>query len=130
MKVIHTDKAPAAIGPYSQAISHQGVLYCSGQIALSPTGEDRTQAPVEEQTEQALHNLQAVLKAGGSSLNHVLKVGIFLADMDDFQAVNTIYAKFFVNHKPARACVAVRTLPKHALVEIECVAAIITEEGT
>ena len=130
MKIIHTDKAPAAIGPYSQAIAHHGILYCSGQIALSPTGEDRTQAPVEEQTELALQNLQAVLEAGGSSLNQVLKVGIFLADMDDFAKVNHVYAQFFVNHKPARACVAVRTLPKNALVEIECVAAMITEEGT
>jgi len=128
MNIIHTDNAPAAIGPYSQAIAHNGILYCSGQIALSPAGNDYTQAAVEVQTEQALHNLKAVLEAGGSSLNHVLKVGIFLADMDDFQKVNEVYSRFFVEHKPARACVAVRTLPRHALVEIECTAAIISNE--
>lgn len=127
MRIIHTDDAPAAIGPYSQAIEHNGVLYCSGQIALCPTGEDKTQASVEEQTEQALNNLHAVLKAGGSSLNHVIKVGIFLADMADFHKVNAVYATFFSEHKPARACVAVKTLPKHALVEIECVAAVVDD---
>ncbi|MAA78647.1 MAG: hypothetical protein CL916_05260 [Deltaproteobacteria bacterium] len=127
MKIVHSDQAPAAIGPYSQAVSHNGILYCSGQIALGSDGSDHTKEPVQEQTHLALENLKAVLEAGGSSLEHVLKVGIFLADMNDFQAVNEIYAQYFVHHRPARACVAVRTLPKNALVEIECTAAVIAE---
>jgi 2-iminobutanoate/2-iminopropanoate deaminase len=125
MKIVHSDAAPAAIGPYSQAIAHNGILYCSGQIALGADGVDYTHTSVEEQTERSLENLKAVIEAGGSSLNHVLKVGIFLADMDDFQMVNTVYARYFSSHKPARACVAVRTLPRNAMVEIECVAAIV-----
>ena len=127
MKIVHSDQAPAAIGPYSQAVSHNGVLYCSGQIALGADGSDHTKAPVKEQTRLALDNLKAVLEAGGSSLENVVKVGIFLADMNDFQAVNEVYAQYFVHHRPARACVAVRTLPKNALVEIECTAAIVSE---
>ena len=126
MKIIHSDQAPAAIGPYSQAVSHNGILYCSGQIALGSDGSDHTKAPVQEQTRLALENLKAVLEAGGSSLEHVLKVGVFLADMNDFQAVNEVYAQYFIQHRPARACVAVRTLPKNALVEIECTAAVIS----
>ena len=125
MNIIHSDKAPAAIGPYSQAISHNGVLYCSGQIALGADGSDHTKASIENQTRLALENLKAVLEAGGSSLEYVLKVGIFLADMNDFQAVNEVYSQYFTHHRPARACVAVRTLPKNALVEIECTAAVI-----
>ena len=124
MNIIHSNKAPAAIGPYSQAVAHNGILYCSGQIALGADGSDYTKAPVQEQTRHALNNMKAVLEAGGSSLEHVLKVGIFLADMDDFQVVNEVYAEYFVHHRPARACVAVRTLPRHALVEIECTAVI------
>ena len=125
MKIIATDRAPKAIGPYSQAIAHMGVLYCSGQIALAPDGTDHTQADIQTQTRVALENLTAVLQAGGSDLNHVIKVSIFLVDMEDFQQVNEIYASFFTHHRPARACVAVRTLPKNAKVEIECIAAII-----
>ena len=125
MKIVHSDSAPAAIGPYSQAIAHNGILYCSGQIALDSDGVDYTHTSVEDQTDRALTNLKAVLTEGGSSLNHVLKVGIFLADMTDFHIVNTVYARYFSNHKPARACVAVRTLPRNALVEIDCVAVII-----
>ena len=124
MNIVHSEKAPAAIGPYSQAVSHNGVLYCSGQIALGADGSDNTKAPVEEQTRIALENLKAVLEAGGSSLEYVVKVGIFLADMNDFQAVNEVYAQYFVHHRPARACVAVRTLPRNALVEIECTAVV------
>ena len=125
MKIIATDKAPQAIGPYSQAIAHMGVLYCSGQIALGADGSDHTQADVQTQTRIALENLKAVLHAGGSSLENVLKVSIFLVDMDDFQQVNEVYASFFSQHRPARACVAVCTLPKNASVEIECIAAVV-----
>lgn len=124
MKIVHSDSAPAAIGPYSQAVAYNGVLYCSGQIALGADGTDYTDRSIQEQTVQVLENLKAVLEAGGSSFEKVVKVGIFLADMGDFQAVNEIYAQYFVHHKPARACVAVRTLPRNALVEIECMAAI------
>ena len=124
MKTISTEKAPQAIGPYSQAILHNGILYCSGQIALLPNGEDCTKEPVEEQTQIALQNLKSVLEAGGSSLDQVLKVTIFLADMGDFQKVNAVYERYFSAHKPARACVAARTLPKNAMVEIDCIAAV------
>jgi 2-iminobutanoate/2-iminopropanoate deaminase len=125
MKIVHSAGAPAAIGPYSQAVAHNGILYCSGQIALGADGVDHTHTSVEEQKDSALSNLKAVLEEGGSTLNHVLKVGIFLANMDDFHTVNKVYARYFSMHKPARACVAVRTLPRNALVEIDCVAAII-----
>ena len=125
MKIISTKNAPQAIGPYSQAIAHQGVLYCSGQIALGADGSDHTQADIQTQTRLTLENLKGVLEAGGSDLEHVLKVSIFLADMADFQQVNEIYATFFPLHRPARACVAVRTLPKNARIEIECIAALI-----
>lgn len=124
MKIVHSNSAPAAIGPYSQAVAHNGILYCSGQIALGADGTDYTDRSIQEQTKQVLENIKAVLEAGGSSFEKVLKVGIFLADMSDFQAVNEIYGQYFVVHKPARACVAVRTLPRNALVEIECTAAI------
>ena len=121
MKTISTTDAPQAIGPYSQAIAANGVIYTSGQIALLPDGTMLT-AGVEEQTEQVMKNLSAVLMAGESSLNDVIKTTIFLADMDDFLKVNKIYAKYFGNHKPARSTVAVKTLPLNALVEIECIA--------
>ena len=124
MNIVSTAQAPQAIGPYSQAVLHNGILYCSGQIALRPNGEDCTQHPIQEQTHIALQNLRAVLEAGGSSMEQVLKVTIFLADMGDFQQVNQVYKEYFIQHKPARACVAVKTLPKNALVEIDCVAAV------
>ena len=124
MNIISTPDAPKAIGPYSQAIAHNGVLYCSGQIALCSDGSDHTATDVEKQTRIALRNLKAVVEAGGSTFEKVLKVTIFLADMADFQRVNGVYSEFFHQHKPARACVAVRTLPKNALVEIDCIAAL------
>ncbi len=124
MNIISTSQAPSAIGPYSQAIAHNGILYCSGQIALGCDGSDHTKADVQTQTRMALENLKAVVEAGGSTFSQVLKVTIFLADMEDFQSVNSVYTEFFSTHKPARACVAVRTLPKNALVEIDCIAAI------
>ncbi len=121
MKFVETKSAPAAIGPYSQAVIHGGLVYTSGQIALTPEGE-MIEADIKKQTEQVLKNLQAVLLEAGSTLDKVIKTTIFLADMDDFIEVNDIYASYFKDHKPARATVAVKTLPKNALVEIDCIA--------
>ncbi|MEE2834890.1 MAG: Rid family detoxifying hydrolase [Myxococcota bacterium] len=121
MKIIATDRAPAAIGAYSQATVHQGVVYASGQIALSPDGT-WAGGDVSAQTEQVLTNLAAVLEAAGSSLNDVLKATIFLEDMADFSAVNAVYAQAFSEHRPARECVAARALPRGAAVEISCIA--------
>ncbi|MEA1879634.1 MAG: RidA family protein [Campylobacterota bacterium] len=121
MKILSTNNAPQAIGPYSQAVAVNGMIYTSGQIALLPDGTMLT-GDVKEQTEQVMLNLTAVLNEGGAGLNDVIKTTIFLADMDDFLKVNEVYAKYFGNHKPARSTVAVKTLPKNALVEIECIA--------
>jgi len=121
MKLISTKDAPAAIGPYSQAIEANGLVYTSGQIALMANGnmEDRG---VEQQTHQVMKNLFYVLKAAGAHFNDVIKTTIYLADMNDFETVNKVYAHYFGTHKPARSTVAVRSLPKNALVEIECIA--------
>jgi len=121
MKFISTVEAPQAIGPYSQAVEVNGMLYTSGQIALTPEGV-MLEEDVSIQTHQVMKNLSAVLKAGGSSLGNVMKTTIFLADMNDFNTVNTIYAEYFGEHKPVRSTVAVKTLPKNALVEIDCIA--------
>ena len=123
MKIISTPDAPRAIGPYSQAVVTGGMLYSSGQIALTPEGE-LIDGGIREQTRQVLNNLSAVLEAAGTSLQQVVKTTIFLADMDDFAAVNEIYAEFFGAHRPARSTVAVRTLPKNVLVEIDCIATV------
>jgi len=121
VEVVQTDNAPQAIGPYSQAMKVGDFIFTSGQIALTPSGE-MVQDDIELQTEQVMKNLQAVLEAAGSSLKNVVKTTIFLANMDDFAKVNSIYEKWFDGHKPARSTVAVKTLPKNALVEIECIA--------
>ena len=118
---IATSQAPQAIGPYSQAVAVGGMIYTSGQIALTPEGKMR-ENDITAQTEQVMQNLSAVLEAAGSSLQKVVKTTIFLADMEDFATVNAIYEKWFGDHKPARSTVAVKTLPKNALVEIECIA--------
>ena len=123
MEYISTQKAPEAIGPYSQAVKIGEMIYTSGQIALIPHGEF-LESGIEEQTVQVLTNLQNVLKAAGSDLNHVIKTTIFLAHMADFEVVNEVYANFFKDHKPARSTVAVRTLPKNALIEIEAIATV------
>ncbi len=120
LDIIATQNAPQAIGPYSQAIEAKGVIYTSGQIGLTPQGV--LVEGIEAQTRQVLNNLSEVLKAGGSSLQNVVKTTIFLSNMDDFALVNAIYAEFFGEHKPARSTVAVKALPKDALVEIECIA--------
>ena len=120
LDIIATQNAPQAIGPYSQAIKANGVIYTSGQIGLNPQGS--LTEGIEAQTRQVLTNLSEVLKTVNSSLDKVVKTTIFLSNMEDFGIVNTIYAEFFGEHKPARSTVAVKTLPKDALVEIECVA--------
>lgn len=121
MKYVQTDKAPSAIGPYSQAVVANGMVYTSGQIALTPEGV-MLESDVVVQTKQVLENLQAVLEAAGSSMDQVVKTTIFIDSMDDFVIINEIYEDFFGSHKPARATVAVKTLPKNALVEIDAVA--------
>ena len=121
MKFVQTNRAPAAIGPYSQAVVANGMVFTSGQIALTPEGV-MLEDDVVIQTKQVLQNLQAVLEEAGASMQSVIKTTIFLASMDDFATVNEIYAEAFGSHKPVRSTVAVKTLPKNALVEIDAVA--------
>ena len=121
-EIVATGSAPAAIGPYSQAVKAGGMLYCSGQIALDPATMQMVGATAAEQAERVLQNLEAVLKAGGSSFDKVVRTTIYLVSMADFAAVNEIYGKRFPSHKPARATVAVKELPKQGLVEIDCIA--------
>ncbi len=123
MKFVQTTKAPSAIGPYSQAVVVNGMVYTSGQIALLPDGSDTVLGEdVVAQAKQVMQNLEAVLDEAGSSLGSVIKTTIFLADMNDFAVVNEIYADAFGSHKPVRSTVAVKTLPKNALVEIDALA--------
>ncbi len=121
MTIVSTPQAPAAIGPYSQAIKLEGMVFTSGQVALRADGSFND-GDVQEQTRQVFANLSAVLAQAGSSLGQVVKTTVFLADMDDFTLMNEIYAQAFGDHKPARSTVAVKTLPKNAKVEIECIA--------
>lgn len=123
-EIISTDKAPGAIGPYSQAIKAGGLLYCSGQIPIDPSTGEFVEGGVTEQTEQVFKNLIAVLEAGGTGLEGVVKTTVFLADMNDFAAMNEVYAKYFNSNKPARATVQAARLPRDAKVEIECIAAV------
>lgn len=123
MQAIFTPNAPEAIGPYSQAIVHNGLVYTSGQIALNPQGI-MNEGDIQAQTTQVFENLKAILEQAGSSLQKVIKTSVFLSDMKNFGAMNAIYATYFGDHKPARSTIAVKTLPKNALVEIECIAAI------
>lgn len=123
MKVVYTDKAPAAIGPYSQAMSLNGVLFTSGQIPVDPATGEISGDTIEVQAEQVMKNLGEVLKEAGSSFENAVKTTCFLADMGDFAKFNEVYAKYFVN-KPARSCVAVKTLPKNVLCEVEVIAAV------
>lgn len=123
MTVVYTEKAPAAIGPYSQAMILNHVLYTSGQIAIVPETGEIAGSTIEEQAEQVCKNLGEVLSAAGTSFENVVKTTCFLADMNDFAAFNAVYAKYFVS-KPARSCVAVRTLPKNVLCEVEVIAAV------
>jgi 2-iminobutanoate/2-iminopropanoate deaminase len=121
MREIETNKAPNAIGPYSQAIKVNDMVYTSGQIPLTPDGE-LIDGDIHDQTRQVLINLQNVLEAAGTSLDNVVKTTIYLSDMDNFISVNTVYAEFFQLHKPARSTVAVKTLPLNVDVEIEAIA--------
>lgn len=123
MKVVATGKAPKALGPYSQGYVHGGILYSAGQIAINPKADDVVAVTIEEQTEQVCKNLGEVLKEAGTDFDHVLKTTCFLADMADFAAFNEVYAKYFTS-KPARSCVAVKTLPKGVLCEVELIAAV------
>jgi 2-iminobutanoate/2-iminopropanoate deaminase len=121
---VATDQAPGAIGPYSQAISVDGWVFCSGQIPIDPQSGDLVEGDIGTQTDRVLKNLAAVLEAAGGSLSRVVKTTVFLADMGDFVGMNEVYAKHFGDHRPARAAVAVKTLPKNVGVEIEAVARI------
>lgn len=121
-KVVHTEKAPKAIGPYSQAIRTDTLVYTAGQVGIDPSTGELVSADVEEQTRQLLKNMQNVLEAAGSNIANVVKTTVFLKDMNDFAKMNSIYAEVFGENPPARSTVAVAGLPKGALVEIEAVA--------
>lgn len=124
MKPISTNMAPSAIGPYSQAIEHGGLVFVSGQLPIDPATGAFPEGGIKEQTRQSLTNLKAILEEAGSSMGQVLKTTVFLAEMGDFAQMNTVYSEFFQAPFPARCAVAVKTLPKDALVEIECVATV------
>lgn len=123
MKVINTKNAPAAIGPYSQAIEVNGFVYTSGQLPINPETGEFAGPDIKSQTEQSLKNVKAILEEAGLTMQNVVKTTVFLADMADFAAMNEVYSSYFSEPYPARSAVAVKTLPKAALVEIECVAA-------
>ena len=122
MEIIATEKAPAALGPYSQAIRTNGMIYCSGQIPINPATGAIEAKTIEEQTTQSITNLKNVLEKAGSSLAKVVKTTVFIKNMNDFAALNKVYAELFGDTKPARSCVEVAHLPKDVLVEIECIA--------
>lgn len=123
MRIVSTEKAPKALGPYSQGYVHNGIFYSAGQIAINPATDAIEAADIQGQAEQVCKNLGAVLEAAGTSFDKVLKTTCFLADMGDFAAFNEVYAKYFTS-KPARSCVAVKTLPKNVLCEVELIAAV------
>ena len=123
-EIISTDRAPGAIGPYSQAIKTGGMIFCSGQIPIDPETGEFVSNDVSEQTEQVLKNLAAVLEAANSSLAKVVKTTVFLADMSDFAAMNEVYGRYFNENKPARATVQAARLPRDAKVEIDCIATV------
>ena len=125
MKAISTQKAPGAIGPYSQAIKVGNLVYTSGQIPIDPATGNFVEGGIKEQTRQSLTNVQAILEEVGLTMGNVVKTTVFMADMNDFADMNTVYAEFFSEPYPARSAVAVKTLPKGALVEIEVVAEVI-----
>nr|WP_314754251.1 RidA family protein [uncultured Prevotella sp.] len=122
-KVINTEKAPAAIGPYSQAIEVNGFVYASGQLPIDPATGQFPEGGIKEQTRQSILNAQSILQAAGLDLSHVVKTTVYLDSMDDFAAMNEVYAEFFSSPFPARSAVAVEKLPKGALVEVEVLAA-------
>lgn len=120
--IINTPKAPQAIGPYSQAIEVNGMVYTSGMIPINPDTLELVDGTIEEQTEQALKNLSVLLQESGTSLEQVIKTTVFIKNMDDFAKINEVYAKYFTKDFPARSCVEVARLPKDVLVEIEAIA--------
>ena len=122
MHALHTDKAPAAVGPYSQAIEANGFIFASGQLPIDPSTNAFAEGGVKEQTRQSLTNARNVLAAAGVDLSHVVKTTVFLSDMDNFAAMNEVYAEFFKEPYPARSAIAVKALPNGALVEVECIA--------
>ena len=122
MKTIHTNNAPAAIGPYSQAIEVNGFIFASGQIPIDPSNGNFVEGGIKEQTKQAITNAKNILKEAGTDLAHVVKTTVYLANMADFAAMNEVYATFFQQPFPARSAVAVKDLPKGALVEVEVLA--------
>lgn len=124
LSFIETGMAPSAIGPYSQAVAVDGWVFCSGQIPIDPASGELVEGDIAAQTDRVLQNLRAVLAAAGADLRNVVKTTVFLADMGDFAGMNEVYARHFGSHRPARAAVAVRTLPKNVSVEIEAVARI------
>ena len=123
MKVINTNKAPKAIGPYSQAIEANGLVITSGQLPIDPATGEFAPGGIKEQTRQSLINAKAILEEAGISMANVMKTTVFLSDMNNFAAMNEVYAEFFSEPFPARSAIAVKTLPKNALVEVECIAA-------
>ncbi len=124
IRIVSTDSAPGAIGPYSQAVVHDGVVYCSGQIGMEPSTGELVEGGVEAQAERALENLAGVLHAAGSGFERALRLTVYVIDMNDFAKVNAIYAKRFGEAPPARATVQAAALPKGALVEVDCIAAL------
>lgn len=121
MKTVHTDKAPAAIGPYSQAIEVNGMVFTSGVIPIIPATGELVTGGIEEQADQAIGNLKALLEESGVSMENVVKTTVFIKNMDDFAKVNEVYAKYFTSQFPARSCVEVARLPKDVLIEIEAI---------
>ena len=123
-EIIYTKNAPEPVGPYSQAVVYNGLVYCSGQIAIHPDSGDLITESIQVETRQVLTNLSAVLEAAGSSLKQVIKVSVFVADISQFDAINEVYSEFFNESKPARALVEVSKLPKGVSIEVEAVAAV------
>jgi 2-iminobutanoate/2-iminopropanoate deaminase len=121
-KIIHTDQAPAPVGPYSQAVEVGNLVFCSGQIAIDPKTNEVLKGSVEEQARLVMKNVEALLKGAGVSCNHVVKTTIYLTDMNDFAKVNAVYGEYFTNTPPARSTVAVSALPKGVNVEVEVIA--------
>lgn len=122
MKVIQTQKAPSAVGPYSQAIEVNGLIFTSGQLPIIPESGELINDDIKKATARSLENIKEILQVAGSSLDKVVKVNIFLKDMNDFSSVNEVYSKYFTTNKPARSCVEVSKLPKDGIIEIEAVA--------
>ena len=121
-EIVKTDKAPAAIGPYSQAVKYENMVFTSGTLGVNPENGVFVEGGIQAQTKQCLENLKAVLEASGSSLENVLKATVFIKDMNDFPKVNEIYGQYFMKEQPSRSCVEVARLPKDALIEIEAIA--------